>query len=206
MWISNTATVAMMFPIGLSLLAVLESHARPCRAGGVRHRRCSSRRRFAASIGGLARRSARRPNLIGIGFVRRETGVALPFFSWMALGVPVGLLTPAFAGGACSRRGAPPAGRLAGVGAAHRARARGARARGRAGQVNTLVAFGLTVALLGRSRASSRSSRAGRIRSTDQLTRALPEGVVAILGADAALRPADRPPPPRVHAAVDARR
>jgi sodium-dependent dicarboxylate transporter 2/3/5 len=68
------------------------------------------------------------PNLIGIGFVRREAGVALPFFSWMALGVPVVLLLQAFATVMLWRGGA--AGRaVAGIGELI-ARERQASARG----------------------------------------------------------------------------
>jgi sodium-dependent dicarboxylate transporter 2/3/5 len=91
MWISNTATVAMMLPIGLSLLAVLERHggrASP-RYGTVLLLSTS----FAASIGGLGTPVGTPPNLIGLGFIRRETTLDLPFFTWMTLGVPVVVLT-----------------------------------------------------------------------------------------------------------------
>jgi sodium-dependent dicarboxylate transporter 2/3/5 len=57
MWISNTATVAMMLPIGLSLLAVLESHGEAsARYGAVLLLSAS----LGASIGGLGTPSARR--------------------------------------------------------------------------------------------------------------------------------------------------
>jgi sodium-dependent dicarboxylate transporter 2/3/5 len=78
MWISNTATVAMMLPIGLSLLAVLDTHRQGSHRFGAALLLSAS---FGASIGGIATPVGTPPNLIGIGFLRRETGVDVPFFS-----------------------------------------------------------------------------------------------------------------------------
>ncbi|GIW44329.1 MAG: di- and tricarboxylate transporter [Candidatus Binatia bacterium] len=90
MWLSNTATVAMMYPIGLSILAILEQSA-PEERRAVRRfgagllLSCA----FGASIGGLATPVGTPPNLIGLGFLRR-TGVAeVPFFSWVVVALPV---------------------------------------------------------------------------------------------------------------------
>jgi sodium-dependent dicarboxylate transporter 2/3/5 len=88
MWISNTATVAMMFPIGVSLLGALESRAGAALPASFGTALLLSNA-FAASIGGLATPVGTPPNLIGLGFIRRELGVDLPFFSWMALGLPI---------------------------------------------------------------------------------------------------------------------
>ncbi len=179
MWISNTATVAMMFPIGLSLLGVLEQHVGRARLAAYGTALLLSTS-FAASIGGLGTPVGTPPNLIGIGFVRREAGVALPFFSWMALGVPVVLLLQTFAVAMLWRGGA--AGRsAAGIGELI-ARERRALGPWTAGQVNTLVAFGLTVALWVFPGVVA-------LVAGDQhplyreLTATLPEGVVALLGA-----------------------
>src|SRR6185503_15398994 len=117
---------------------------------------------------------------IGIGFVRREAGVALPFFSWMALGVPVVLLLQGFATAMLWRGGA--AGRsVAGIGELI-ARERDALGPWTAGQVNTLVAFGVTVALwvLPGVVALVAGDQDPLYRD---LTAMLPEGVVALLGA-----------------------
>ena len=179
MWISNTATVAMMFPIGLSVLAVLEQHAGRARLAAYGTVLLLSTS-FAASIGGLGTPVGTPPNLIGVGFVRRETGIALPFFSWMALGVPIVLLLQAWATAMLWRGGAT--GRSAeGIGELI-ARERAALGPWTAGQVNTLVAFGLTVALW------VLPGVVAVVAGEDhpfyrELTATLPEGVVAIMGA-----------------------
>ncbi|MFN8542596.1 MAG: SLC13 family permease [Candidatus Binatia bacterium] len=146
MWISNTATVAMLLPIGLSLLAVLERHAGRAEPRWAAALLASNA--FAASIGGLATPVGTPPNLIGIGFIRRETGIDLPFFSWMALGLPVVallLLWMLFLLRHASRaRGTTTDGHgVAGAIAAERA-ALGPWTRG---QANALAAFAVTVAL-----------------------------------------------------------
>ena len=181
MWISNTATTAMMLPIGLSLLTVLEKQEgrtpATARFGTVLLLATS----FAASVGGLGTPVGTPPNLIGIGFLRREVGVEVSFFAWMALGVPVVTLLLAWAVFVLWRAGVPAGSRFAGVArvvAAER-RALGAWTRG---QVNTVVAFGLTVtlwvlpgivALVG--------GQAHPLYVA--LVSVLPEGVVALLGA-----------------------
>ena len=88
-WISNTATTAMMFGIGLSILSALRS--RP-EAGAIDPRYASAlmlMTSFAASVGGLATPVGTPPNLIGLGFIRSQLGVEITFFQWMLIGVPV---------------------------------------------------------------------------------------------------------------------
>jgi sodium-dependent dicarboxylate transporter 2/3/5 len=93
-WISNTATTAMMFAIGLSLLAFLFDHER---AGGEKvDRRYATgmmlMTSFGASIGGLATPVGTAPNLIGLGFIRDLLGVEFSFFKWSVIGAPVVLV------------------------------------------------------------------------------------------------------------------
>ncbi len=88
-WISNTATTAMMFGIGLSILSALRS--RP-EAGAIDPRYASAlmlMTSFAASVGGLATPVGTPPNLIGLGFIRSQLGVEITFFQWMLIGLPV---------------------------------------------------------------------------------------------------------------------
>jgi len=179
MWISNTATTAMMFPIGLALLAALERHGSGVSPAYGAALLLSNA--FAASIGGLGTPVGTPPNLIGIGFIRRELQVPLPFFSWMALGVPIVAVLFVWAVTTLlrsARTRADVPGAMAKLLAAERD-ALGPWTRG---QLNTVIAFGTTVFLwvlpgvlalvLGEDHAAYRS-----------LTAMLPESVVALLGA-----------------------
>src|SRR5688572_18470672 len=73
MWMSNTATAAMMFPIGLSIVAHL---ARTGMAGARQFAMVMMLiTAFGASIGGIATPVGTPPNLIGIGMLERISGV-----------------------------------------------------------------------------------------------------------------------------------
>jgi len=90
-WISNTATTAMMFAIGLSLINFLVAQEKET---GVKINRNYATAlmlmtSFAASVGGLATPIGTPPNVIGIGFLRTLVGADISFFKWMLLGVPV---------------------------------------------------------------------------------------------------------------------
>ena len=84
--------------------------------------------------------------MIGIGFLRRATGIDVPFFSWMALGVPILLLLF----GCAMARLSLDVGRGNVASSEHLARAIAAERRTlgpwTAGQRNTVFAFGLTIA------------------------------------------------------------
>jgi sodium-dependent dicarboxylate transporter 2/3/5 len=86
MWISNTATTAMMFPIGLSIVAHLthgrESDGRAREFATAMMLICA----FGASIGGIGTPIGTPPNLIGIGMLSRITGTQISFFEWMLIG------------------------------------------------------------------------------------------------------------------------
>ena len=80
-WISNTATTAMMFAIGLSILKVLQENGTHTTAGS-RASRLDPRyatglmlmTSFSASIGGLATPIGTPPNAIGLGLIRQQGG------------------------------------------------------------------------------------------------------------------------------------
>jgi len=91
MWVSNTATAAMMLPIGMSVIAV-------ARTRGGEH---GSREAdgfavalllgiaYAASIGGLGTLIGSPPNLLVANFARDELGRPISFDQWMMIGVPL---------------------------------------------------------------------------------------------------------------------
>lgn len=90
-WISNTAATAMMFAIGMSILAVF------FREGGADGKRVDPRfatglmliTTFAASVGGLATPIGTPPNMIGLKLVRDELGQEFSFFQWSLIGFPL---------------------------------------------------------------------------------------------------------------------
>lgn len=90
-WISNTATTAMMFAIGLSIISFLFAQEKET---GIKINRGYATAlmlitTFAASIGGLATPIGTPPNVIGIGFIRNLVGADISFFKWMLIGTPV---------------------------------------------------------------------------------------------------------------------
>ncbi|MEX2273430.1 MAG: DASS family sodium-coupled anion symporter [Vicinamibacterales bacterium] len=92
MWISNTATTAMMFPLGLAIVGHLASGRE--RAPEIRRYAMAMMlmTAFAASIGGLGTPVGTPPNLIGIALLRQQTGIDITFDRWMLLGLPMVVL------------------------------------------------------------------------------------------------------------------
>ncbi len=96
MWISNTATTAMMFPIGLSIVAHL-TEGRESEPGSRDFATAMMLiAAFGASIGGIGTPIGTPPNLIGIGMLSRIAHVEISFFKWMVLGVPIAVLCFSF--------------------------------------------------------------------------------------------------------------
>ncbi len=96
MWLSNTATTAMMFPIGLSLVAQLtrgHGSAADTRRFGMVMMLITA---FSASIGGLGTPIGTPPNLIGLAMLDRLAGYRISFIGWMSFAVPLMLAQMAF--------------------------------------------------------------------------------------------------------------
>jgi sodium-dependent dicarboxylate transporter 2/3/5 len=91
LWISNTATTAMMYPIALAVGALFgvskdADNLRTALMLGVA---------YAASIGGLGTLIGTPPNLIFAGAARELAGIEIDFVSFMAIGLPaVAILLP----------------------------------------------------------------------------------------------------------------
>ena len=152
MWMSNTATTAMMLPIGLAILQEMARMESRRTGHTVRHTDLPYgtglmlMAAFASSIGGLATPVGTPPNLVGMGQIQQELGVKISFFQWMSFGVPLMLLLLAFLVWHMNRTYPAAPGALAG--------ARGWIAEERlklggfsTGEINVLLAFGITVAL-----------------------------------------------------------
>jgi sodium-dependent dicarboxylate transporter 2/3/5 len=94
MWISNTATVIMMLPIGVSVLETMRE-----RLGGNTSKARDPSDRFApalllgiayaASIGGIGTLIGTPPNLILAAFLQDRYGSGLSMLEWLPVGLPV---------------------------------------------------------------------------------------------------------------------
>jgi len=182
-FLSNTCVTAMMLAIVAGMVQAIEHAGR--QAGDPPAPRFATGLllcvAFSASIGGLATPIGTPPNLIGLGFIRRQLGVDISFPGWCLLGVPVVVVLTCFT--VVLLRAMFPAGvvRLAGV-REFVAAERAGLGPWTAGQWSTAAAFAITVVLwvlpavvLG-------------LRGPDDplaklLKQRLPEGVAALVGA-----------------------
>ena len=93
MWVSNTATAAMMFPVGLGILRTLHEVRDPNGRGNLRDWPYATGMMlmiaYAASIGGIGTPVGTPPNLITVGLLRTLAGVKISFFHWMSLAIPM---------------------------------------------------------------------------------------------------------------------
>jgi sodium-dependent dicarboxylate transporter 2/3/5 len=92
MWISNTAATAMMFPIGLSIVAHMTEGRESEPASRDFATAMMLITAFGASVGGIGTPIGTPPNLIGVGMLSRIAQVEISFFEWMLFGVPIVVL------------------------------------------------------------------------------------------------------------------
>lgn len=119
MWISNTATTAMMIPVALGLVdtmrRVVPDDAETAKrlryyGGGM----CLALA-YASSIGGSATPIGTGPNVIAVGMLQDMTGVRLGFGEWMAFAFPAALAGGVVVVGVCARAFPPPVERIDGL-------------------------------------------------------------------------------------------
>lgn len=102
MWISNTATTAMMMPIGLGIVSALadllsRQTGRPVDAGRLRFATgIMLMAAYASSTGGIGTPVGTPPNLIGLAMLDKFAGVKIPFFHWMLFAIPLLMIMYAF--------------------------------------------------------------------------------------------------------------
>jgi len=182
MWLSNTATTAMMYPL---VLAVARAVAPSGRSPFVTALLLTTA--YGASIGGLGTPVGTPPNLIAIGQLDKLAGVKVGFLPWMGVGVPVMLWMLAFSLWYLGLRGAA-GGKDHGLPtfAAQKQQLGPMSSR----EKNVLGAFALAVFLWLAPGVASLLSPGHPVAQA--LGRALPEGVVALLAASLLfLLPAD---------------
>lgn len=177
-WLNNTATTAILYPIALSVLATLGP------GGGAARSRWGAALllaiAYAASIGGIATPVGTAPNLITLGQLRTLAGVEIPFLHFMVIATPTALVMLLVL--VVWLRFAAPAGRVAPGGARDLAAERAALGPLSRRERNVLLGFLLTVsAWVGPGLLAVALGADAPLARAVQ--RALPEPVVAVLGA-----------------------
>ena len=140
MWISNTASVAIMLPIALGILSTMRGADEP---SGRHEPGVLLLLAYGSAAGGIATMIGTPPNIIAVGLLSQQAGISLSFFSWMALGLPLSVLLGLSIAGVLFWFYPPPR--------AFRTDGGSCRLPGRAGecwtrgQVNTCIAFALAI-------------------------------------------------------------
>lgn len=101
MWISNTATAAMLVPVAIGLAETIKtcfSNQNSCQDGEQPAAKLSRYTEsillclaYACSLGGSTTPIGTAPNAIAIGFLDELAGVQLSFFAWMKIALPTGI-------------------------------------------------------------------------------------------------------------------
>jgi len=188
-FVSNTATVAMLLPTALGILAVIANLMQE--RGVVKEGFDPTRLRvgvalmlmlaYGASVGGLLTPVGSPPNLIGRGLIEEATGERISFAQWMAVAAPICLAMFVVLAVILLLLNKPEIKQITGVEdyvAAERARM-GSLSRA---ERNTLIAFGITVTLWilpGIVALVAGSDSDAYTTVSDRLD----EGVIAVLGA-----------------------
>ncbi len=95
MWVSNTATTAMMLPIGIGIVYALaemmsEKTGKKVNAATLNFGTgMMLMAAYASSAGGIGTPVGTPPNIIGIAMIDKFTHVKIPFFQWMLFAVPL---------------------------------------------------------------------------------------------------------------------
>ena len=142
-WMSNTATAAMLVPIGLTLLRFMESEAAIPKRYGTALMLMTT---YCCSRGGMATPVGTPPNLIAIGMISDQLDVRITFFQWMLFSTPIVLVLLAIVFAYLSWAGRTGVREIPGVEQiiAERKRALGPWRRG---EINAIIAFSVTIGL-----------------------------------------------------------
>lgn len=153
-FVSNTATVAMLLPTALGLLSVIAKLLQ--RKELVAKNFDPTRLRigaalvlmlaYGASVGGLLTPVGSPPNLIGREMIEQKTGETITFFDWMGMAVPICALLFVVLAVVLLLLNKPEIRRLEGIEEYVRTE-RDRLGRFSRAEINTMIAFGVTVAL-----------------------------------------------------------
>jgi sodium-dependent dicarboxylate transporter 2/3/5 len=87
LWISNTATAAMMVPIGIAIVSQIEAHfgGRRLASYGMAIMLAIA---YGSNVGGIGTKIGTAPNAQFSGFMEREQGISISFLQFLAVGLP----------------------------------------------------------------------------------------------------------------------
>ena len=142
-WMSNTATTAMLVPIGISLVVFMESAGDLPKRYGTALMLMTA---YGCSIGGMATPVGTPPNIIAIAAIQEQLGVRISFVEWMLFAVPITVVFMAIVfvylnwAGRTGIREIPGAEKII-------AERRAALGPWKPGERNAIIAFGVTVSL-----------------------------------------------------------
>ncbi|SNY71572.1 SLC13 family permease [Paractinoplanes atraurantiacus] len=188
-FVSNTATVAMLLPTALGILAVIAKMMQD--RGLVGEGFDPTRLRvgaalmlmlaYGASVGGLLTPVGSPPNLIGRGLIEEATGEKISFAEWMALAAPICLCMFAVLAVILLLLNRPEVRRIEGV-SEYIAGERAKLGKFSPAERNTVIAFAVTVTLwIFPGIVALVSGTDSKVY--DVVSGRLNEGVVAVLGA-----------------------
>ena len=92
MWLSNTATTMMMFPIALSVIHVMKENNRG--EGNIKNFSLTIMLAiaYASNIGGIATIIGTPPNVAYVGYIQKKYNYDVDFVSWMLICTPLAIL------------------------------------------------------------------------------------------------------------------
>ena len=92
MWLSNTATTMMMFPIALSVIHVMKENNRG--EGSVKNFSLTIMLAiaYASNIGGIATIIGTPPNVAYVGYIQKKYNYDVDFVNWMLICTPLAIL------------------------------------------------------------------------------------------------------------------
>jgi sodium-dependent dicarboxylate transporter 2/3/5 len=98
MWISNTATTAMMLPIGVGIISVINRMIEAKSGTEIDSANIKFSTglmlmaAYAASAGGIGTPVGTPPNIIGMAMLEKFLNIKIPFFQWMSFSIPLLIL------------------------------------------------------------------------------------------------------------------
>ena len=92
MWLSNTATTMMMYPIAASVIFVVQENHKG--SGNVKHFALAIMLAiaYASNFGGIATIIGTPPNVAFVAFIREKYNHTIPFANWMLICTPLAIL------------------------------------------------------------------------------------------------------------------